>query len=146
MTDTADVAVQVALLTRLDALVFSPALAVAYPNVPFPEPVAKNGMTWLRATFLPAPKMALGIDTGSSNEISGILQVDVLMAPGLGEPPAARIAQQVANWFARGTDLVHGTQRVRVNRTPYRGRLMKADPWMMIPVSIPYQAFSTNPA
>jgi hypothetical protein len=35
---------------------------------------------------------------------------------------------------------------VRIVRTPYRGRILKDDPWIFIPVSIPYLAFSNNPA
>lgn len=146
MAETADTAVLMALLERLGALTFSPAIEVAYPNVPFTQPVATRNAMWLRATFLPAPKTALGIDPRSANEISGIFQVDVIAGAGAGEPWISRVAQAVMAWFARGTDLVKDSQRVRVNLTPYRGRMMKDDTWMIIPVSIPYQAFTTNPA
>lgn len=145
MTDTADVAVQKALLERLKALTFSPAITVAYPNIVFTPPTPAFGTQWLRANFLPAPKIALGIDDGAMNQISGILQVDALMYPGAGELPVARLAQAVTSWFARGTELTQDSQRVRIVRTPYRGRLIADDPWVFIPVSIPYLAFSDNP-
>lgn len=144
MADTADVAVQKALLERLRTL--TPAVSTAYPNMPFTQPTPAFGVQWLRANFLPAPKFATGIDTGSANQISGILQVDALMYPGAGELAVARLAQTVANWFARGTVLTQDGQRVDIVRTPYRGRLLKDDPWVFVPVSIPYLAFSDNPA
>lgn len=147
MTDTADVAVVKALLDYLQQLSSSPdSVAISMPYRRFSAPTGA-GTQWLRATILPATKIALGVDDNASNQISGILQVDALRyLSDDGELPVARLAQSVMNWFARGTQIEIDNQRVYITRTPYRGRIMKDDPWIFIPVSIPYLAFTTNPA
>lgn len=131
-------------MVRLTTLGLSPDIFIAYPNVQFAQPNPSPYVRWLRAFFLPAPTVTTGVDDGAYNEISGIFQVDALMFPGAGELPVARLAQLVINHFARGTELVQDSQAVRIVRTPYRGRMLQDDPWVFIPVSIPYLAFAPN--
>jgi hypothetical protein len=147
MTDTADVAVEKALLDYLSQIALSPAVPISMPYRRFNTPDAVAGAKWLRANYLPATKIALGVDDNSANQISGIFQVDALYyISDDGELPLARFAQSVMNWFARGTKITIDNQEVHIWHTPYRGRAMKDDPWVFIPVSIPFIAFSTNPA
>lgn len=133
-----------ALFSRLAAIPNSPPTlsVIAYPNRSSTEPDAARSVKWLRATLLPAPVSTLGIGDGSYNQIYGILQVDAIMYAGDGEPEVARLAQSVAQWFARGTTLTQDGQTVRIWKAPYRGRLMADLPWVFIPVSIPYIAFA----
>lgn len=152
MPDAVEVAIESALLNRLVALTFSPVIPLALPNVgtppsrEFTPPAAEPGANWLRATFLPADSFALGIDYGSSNQHYGILQVDVLGYLGDGELAPGRIAASVIQWFKRGTKVTKDGFTAEVTRIPRRGTMVKDDPWVMIPVSIPYLAYAPNPA
>jgi hypothetical protein len=146
MADAVEVAAESALLNRLVALTFSPAIPLALPNVTFNPPTVSQTAMWLRATFLPADSFALGIDYGASNQHYGIFQVDVFYGQGGGELAPGRIAASVIRQFARGTRLTKDGFTVDITKTPYRRAMLKDDPWMMIPVSIPYLALASNPA
>lgn len=155
MPDAVEVAIESALLNRYNAFQLgSPdTLHRAQPNVAFTPPQPSSlvgGLTvynyWLRATFLPAESFALGIDYGSHNQHYGIFQVDVFYGQGAGEYAPGRIATSIIQWFKRGTQLTKDGFTVEMVRPPRRGNLIKDDPWIMIPVSIPYLAFAINPA
>lgn len=148
MADAVEVAIELALLARLQALTLSPAVPLSLPNVTFADkPDPAPGAQWLRATLLPARSFALGVDGGASNQHYGILQVDVFQYQGDGEPRAGRLASLVIQHFKRGTRLTRNGFTIDVYRDgPYRGNLMKDDPWVFIPVSVPYLCFANNPS
>jgi hypothetical protein len=152
MADAVEVAIESALLNRLEELTFSPTIPLVLPNVgtaparTFTPPSAVPGANWLRATFLPADSVALGIDYESSNQHYGLLQVDAFGYIGDGELAPGRIAASVLAWFKRGTKMTKDGFMVEIVRLPYRRALIKDDPWVMIPVSIPYLAFAGNPS
>lgn len=147
MPDPVEVAIESALLNRYNALVIgSPdTLYRAQPNYPFTPPVATPNVYWLRATFLPADSFALSVDYEGTNQHYGIFQVDVFYGQGSGELAAGRIATSVMQWFKRGTRVTKDGFVVDVTRTPFRRSMIKDDPWVMIPISIPYLAFAANP-
>ncbi len=146
MPDAVEVAIESALLTRLNALTLSPSVPVALPNVTFVPPTAGQNVAWLRATFLPASTVELGIDYAASNQHYGIFQVDVFYGQGGGELAPARIAAAVIQWFRRGTKLTKDGFKVEVTRAPRRGSMLLDGAWTMLPVSIPYVAYAPNPA
>jgi hypothetical protein len=145
MAEPVEVAIESALLTRLLALTFSPAIPVAVPNVAFTPPSAAPGIVWLRGSFLPADTYALGLSYASTNQHYGIFQVDVFYNQGQGELAPARIAAAVIQYFKRGTQLTKDGFRIEVTDTPRRSAMIKDDPWIMIPVSIPYKTYAPNP-
>lgn len=129
-----------ALFTRLAALSLSPALSVAYPNVPFPAPPAVDRPdTYLQASILRAPTQGVGI--AAWDEHAGILQIDVVYKPQDGELKPLQIADSVAAWFARGTRLINGAVQVDVYETPQIASLMADGDRMRIPVSVRYRSF-----
>lgn len=146
MADAVEVAIESALLNRLAALTFSPAIPVSVPNVAFTPPTAAPGIVWLRGSFLPADTYALGLGYSSTNQHYGIFQVDVFYNQGAGELAPGRIAAAVIAYFKRGTQLTKDGFRVEITKTPYRANMIKDDPWIMIPVSIPYKTYAPNPA
>jgi hypothetical protein len=146
MPDAVEVAIESALLNRLNALTLSPAVPVSLPNITFVPPTAGQSVAWLRATFLPAATTELSVDYTGSNQHYGIFQVDVFYGQGGGELAPARIAAAVIQWFKRGTKLTKDGFKVEVTRAPRRGSLLRDDPWQMLPVSIPYVAYAPNPA
>jgi hypothetical protein len=155
MPDAVEVAIESALLNQLMALTFSPAISVSLPNVgtapsrTFTPPAAESGANWIRATFLPADSFALSVDYGGSNQHYGILQVDCFGYQGDGELSVGRIAASVIAWFKRGTKLTKDGFTVEIgigNKIPYRKTTIKDDPWVFVPVCIPYRSFAVNPA
>lgn len=146
MPDAAEVAIEGALLDRLNSLVLVPALTVSLPNIQFPPPQATPSTGYLRATFLPADSITLGISYGSSIQHYGLLRVDVFYGLFGGELAPGRIAASVMAWFKRGTQLTRGAYTVNIFKAPFRGRMVREDVWVMIPVSIPYIAFAPDPA
>jgi hypothetical protein len=146
MANAVEVAIESALLDHLRSLTFSPAITVAWPNVDFVPPIAGPNIKWLRPTFLPADSIALGVDYSANNQHFGIFQIDVFYGQGSGELAPGRIATSVIAWFKRGTKLTKDGFSVEVTRVPFRRRMIKDDPWVFIPISIPYLAFASNPA
>lgn len=148
MADAVEVAVESALLNRYNSFTYgSPdTLYRAQPNVALTPPEAAQNVYWLRATFLPADSFALGVDYGSSNQHYGIFQVDVFYGQGSGELAPGRIASALIAHFKRGTQLTKDGFTVEITRPPRRGQMLKDDPWVMIPVSIPYLCFASNPS
>lgn len=153
MTDMVEVAIQKALVNRYTALVFSPSIQKAYPNVgssdkrTFTPPTPAPGVLWLRASFLPAAPEALGISFASNNRHIGIFQVSVFGYQGDGEYVPGRIAATVIQWFKRGTRLTSDGFVVETgygSQVPRRAPLVEDPPWVMIPVSIPFQSFATS--
>lgn len=146
MPDAVEVAVESALLARAAAFANNNSLTIALPNIAFTPPTVSTTAKYLRATFLPVPSFPLGISYTSKNQHYGTFQIDIFYGQNGGEMAPARTAASIIEWFVPGTDLISGDFTVHIQRTPYRGPLIKDDPWVFIPVSIPYIAFATNPA
>lgn len=149
MPDAVEVAIEAALLAHASAFASDNSLTISLPNIAFIPPTVTATAKYIRATFLPAPtaSLALSFTTGkANNQHNGIMQVDVFYGQGGGEIAPARIATDLIAWFTPGTSLTNGDFTVNVIRSPYRGPILKFDPWMMLPVSIPYIAFAPNPA
>jgi hypothetical protein len=145
MVDAVEVAIESALLDRLNALVFSPAIPISLPNVTLNPPVPGPNVAWLRATFLPATTVELEVAFDGINQHYGMFQVDVFYGLGTGELNPARIAATIIEQFKRGTVLVKGDCSVTITRPPYRKSMLRTDPWQMIPVCIPYLTYATTP-
>lgn len=148
MSDAAEVAIEAALLERAVAFAAaqSPALAISLPNITFSPPAVSQTATWLRASFLPADTVALGINDESSNQHYGIFQVDVFYGLGGGEIAPARIAADIIAYFKRGTDMRRDGFVARVTAPPWRAAVVQDEPWIMLPVRIPYLCFASDPS
>lgn len=147
MTDAVEVAIEAALLERLAAFGTANSIDVAYPNVAFTAPAPSPTAKYLRATFLPAETVSLGIGfTSSRNQHVGLLQVDVFHGQGKGELAPGRIAADLIAYFKRGTTVTRDGFRAQVTRAPYRIQAIKDDPWLIVPVRVPYLCLASNPA
>lgn len=142
MTDLVEVAITTALNTKLKAFATANSLRVAYPNVPFTAPKTSATALWLRANYLPADTVSLGVVYNSHQQHYGFLQVDVMYSAGGGERPALRMAAALTAYFERGTRLTSDSFIIEVVRRPFRNSTLKDDPWIQIPVRIPYTCFS----
>lgn len=141
-----ETAIESALLTRVlsFAAAQTPVPTVSLPNKTFSQPLPGPSVGWLKADILWAPKLALSVGYGSEDQIEGILQVTVLYGQGGGLGAASRIASAITRWFNRGTKMTEGAITVEVHKPPYRGNMLKEDPWMNFPVSIPFRVFAKN--
>ena len=149
MSDAVEVAIESALLAYASAFANNNSLTISLPNIAFTAPTVSATAKYLRASFLPAPTnpLAISYTTGkATNQHFGIFQVDVFYGQGGGEIAPARITASLVAWFKPGTQLTSNGFTVQVLRSPYRGPLLKSDPWMQLPLSIPYVAFAPNPA
>lgn len=152
MPDLPEVAIEGALLAEAQAFANAQSLTIAMPNRAFTAPADKTtsgGSTvygkWLRATVLPAETETLGIGAEDANKHYGFLQVDTFHAQGAGALAPARIAAAAISYFARGSKFTRDGITVEIIRQPYAAPAVKDDPWLMIPVRIPYCCF-TDPA
>jgi hypothetical protein len=146
MTDAVEVAVEAALLESAQLFANSQSITIAMPNIAFVPPTVSLTAKYLAAAFLPAPTAPLAVSFSGTNQHYGIFQLSVFYGQGSGEMGPARIVAQIIDWFRPGTVLDRDGFQVRILKTPYRGPLLKADPWTFIPVSIPYTSFAPNPA
>jgi hypothetical protein len=144
MAEPVEVAIEYALLTKAQQFASSqsPAIAISLPNIAFTPPTAGQNVKWLRATFLPAPSVETGIAWDAHNRHYGLFQLDVFYGQGSGELAPGRLASAAMAYFGRGAKLTKDGATVLIHKQPYRGPMIKDDPWMMIPVSIPYLCFA----
>ena len=145
MAEAVEVAIKFALLTHLETFATAQSLWLAKPNQPFTPPPVSRTATYLRATFLPNDTEGLSVGEGS-NRHYGYFQVDVFYGQGGGEIAPGRIAAQVIAQFKLSTQLTKDGFTVEIIAPPYEGPLIKDDPWVMLPVRIPYCCFAQNPA
>jgi hypothetical protein len=145
MSEAVEVAIEFALLERLKAFGTANSITIAQPNVAYTPPAVGTTAKWLRPTFLPVDTLTIGIADSSQNQHYGMLQVDVFYGQGAGEMAPARIASSLVAYFKRGTAVTKDGFTARVWKIPFRAPLMKDDPWVFVPVRIPYIAFAPNP-
>lgn len=143
MTEPVEVAIESALLSKAQAFATAQSITISLPNVAFTPPAVSTSAKWLRASFMPAPSIALGISNTSNNQHYGFMQLDVFYGQGAGEYAPGRIASAIIAYFPRGLKLVKDGTTTQIIKQAYRGSMLKDDPWMMIPVTIPYVCFAT---
>lgn len=124
----------------LAALVFSPAIPIAWPNLAF----TPNG-AYLRPWLLPARTEALAIPISGPNEHAGIFQVSVFWPTGQGATTPMERASAIAVHFKRGTKIDREGISVRIDAPPWVGPMIQEADVLQLPVSIPYRAFAPNP-
>ncbi|MBB6306220.1 DUF4128 domain-containing protein [Xanthobacter tagetidis] len=104
------------LSAKLAALVFSPAIPIAWPHVPFTPPASPR--LWLEAWPMFNTTGNLFLGNGDPSLHLGIMQVTVVSPLGEGATPALGIAEQVAAHFAKGTRLQSEDVDLRIYEKP----------------------------
>lgn len=152
MPDGVEAAIEGALLAEAQAFANAQSLTISMPNRPFtppPDKSTESGVTaygkWLRATLLPADTEGPFLANDDPNYHYGFLQLDVFYAQTAGVLAPDRIVDAATAYFARGTTMTRDGFTVKVHKPPARRGMIKDDPWIMIPVRIPYCCFA-NPA
>jgi hypothetical protein len=111
---------------------------VAWENLDY-QPV--QGVSYLRPTHIPASTNQAALGNSGEDRHDGIYQVDVIAEAGKGKGAAYTLADQVADHFARGTDLTYNGLTVTIRNTPrLTGRTSNG--WFIVPVEVQYFAYT----
>lgn len=123
--------INAALSLHLSTLSYS----IAYENAPF---TPATGL-YLSENYLPATTSEVGIETGSTDDYTGLYQINV-HAPRDGYKfEAYTVADEVAATFSRGTVLANEDITVRVQRVSQSSPLNDGDRFV-IPVTVDWRS------
>ena len=131
--------IEKALFARLNALVLSPVLPIAWPNKSFDKPADQK---YLRAVFVPNTANRVLIGSAEPHQLLGLLQVSVYWTKNDGEIAARAIADAVAAHFSCDLRLTFGAQRVRITKQPDVRDMIVEDAAIQIPVMIAWEAWA----
>ncbi len=135
---TIEVSIETALFTRMAALVLSPAMPVAWPNVDF-SPVLSG---YLMVTHLANGARRAFIGSAGHHQRLGILQVSVFAPLNKGASPATEIAGKVAEHFPCDLKLPSGDVSVRITKAPDIMQAMRNDSFWHVPVRVSYECWA----
>jgi len=130
--------IQQALETKLKAFADLKGYPVAWPNVRYDPSTAP----YLTSYNLPAETSTLGLSIGSSDDYSGIFQVDVRCPKGNGGNDSRTITNEVIAEFSKGSEQIANTTTVLIEQSWASGAFDIDDAWFSVPVSIRYRAIS----
>lgn len=116
-------------------------LPEAWPNRPF-TPVSTG---YLRCNHLPNTTRQVELGDNGRNRHIGLFQVDVVWPQGTGSLVPMEVASAIIDRFARGTSFTQDTVTVRIIQPPSVAPALQEDPYIVFPVTIPYQADAANP-
>ena len=133
-----ETAIWLALKARVQALVLSPVLPVAWPNESFTKPAGG----YLRVTHIPNLNRRLFIGSTDPHQRLGLLQVDVFMPRNQNVAVALEVAGKVAAHFPTDLSMVYGDVSVRVQSAPTVAQPIDDDTHLMVPVTIPVECFA----
>jgi hypothetical protein len=113
---TIEASTWLALRTRIEALVTTPALPVLWPGESTELPAAPC----IEVTFLPNTVNRLFLKGSSPHQRPGILQISLLTIPGAPqhEAQAQQLAGTIAVWFPADLILFYGGIKVRITAGP----------------------------
>ncbi|TGV61118.1 hypothetical protein EN784_01585 [bacterium M00.F.Ca.ET.141.01.1.1] len=133
-----ETSIWLALKGRVQALVLSPALPIAWPNEDFTKPLAG----YLRVTHVPNINRRRLIGSTEPHQRFGLLQIDVFAKKNQDASVAAEIAGQVATWFPADLKLRYGVTTVRLTKAPDVAQAIADDTHWLTPITIAYEAFA----
>lgn len=128
--------VMAAMNDRLMALMLSPALPIAWPNLDY-TPAGEN---YLRVDYLPNVTRQITMRADEPQQFMGIYQVAVIWARNMGLVDPVDTAGQIVNHF-KGLTLWADGIRITVYTEPSIDPPMIDADMVMVPVSISWNAF-----
>jgi hypothetical protein len=130
-----------AMIDRLLLLTFTPAQAIAAPNIPFPAAGQTKPKDYLEVTFLPNATTTRTVGPGRQQH-RGIMQVSVHYGSGTGIVIPLQRADQIVAHFPKDLILFESGVRVKIYRKPYAIPMPPANGSLMVPVTIQYESFN----
>ena len=128
-----------ALKGRVQSLVLTPALPIAWPNETYVPSPTQN---YLRVTHVPNINRRLFIGSTEPHQRIGLLQVDVFAKKNQDASVAAEIAGQVAAWFPTDLRMTYSSAAVRVTKAPDVAQAIADDTHWLVPTSVEYECFA----
>lgn len=138
MAATVEATIPDLLLTHLGALVFSPAMPIAWPNLSFTPPAGE----YLEVTFMPNTNVNQFIGNNSKTQHQGLLQVTVVSKSGIGIVGPNEVAGKIVEHFAKGTKIIADGVKVKIDRKPTVAAPMQDADRVRVPVTIRYISFN----
>lgn len=112
---------------------------VAWENIDFEQ----DGAAFLKANYLPAESIAVGVEQGGSDVLAGIFQITVCAPKGDGWAQAAALVDTIRLHFQRGSVLTAGATRVALHKVwsnspilSTSGNTGAGDNYYRVPVSV----------
>lgn len=143
-----ETAIWLALRGRVQSLVLTPTLPIAWPNEKFDPPqVANKPGPYLRVTHLPNQTDRIFIGSNDPHRYQGILQISLFSALNQSPSTPALVVEQagqIAAHFPTDLRLTHSGVTVRITRRPSIAQGIRDDAsnrWHT-PISVSYQAFT----
>lgn len=134
-----ELAIELALIARVQTLALTPALRIAWPNQPF---TAADGETYIEVAHLPNRNQRLFIGSTDPHLRQGILQLTIRGHQNQNAINLTAIASAVAAHFPADLRMTSNGVTVRVQRAPDIAPGFKDDPHWVVPVSVSYEAFA----
>lgn len=125
-----------ALNDRLIALVLSPPLPIAFPNMP----LTPAGANYLRVDYLPNQTRQITMRADEPQQFRGIYQVAVMWQRNQGMIKPLDTAGLIVNHF-KGLTLWANDIKVTIDQEPWAASPLIEPDAVMIPVSIQWHAF-----
>jgi hypothetical protein len=138
MAVTAEAKIMEALFGRLAALVLTPVLPIAWPNLTLTPPTTGK---FLRVQFIPNIANRVFIGSDEPHQLMGLFQVSVCWPLNAGEGAPRDIAGTVAGQFPADLRLDVGGLSVRVTKRPDVDDLLIEDSRVQIPVTIEWECW-----
>ncbi|MER8806028.1 DUF4128 domain-containing protein [Mesorhizobium australicum] len=133
-----ETSIWLALKGRVQSLILSPALPIAWPNEGFTKPTTG----YLRVTHVPNINRRLFIGSTEPHQRIGLLQIDVFAKKNQDASVSAAIAGQIGASFPTDLRIRYGGITVRVNKAPDVAQAIADDTHWLTPVTIAYEVFA----
>jgi hypothetical protein len=130
--------IEAALFARVASLDLTPALQVAWPNVPFTPPAA----AYLQVLHFPNRNTRLFLAGSDPHFRQGILQLTVAAPLNAGTVQATGLAGGIAEHFPADLALYSEGLKVKVQAAPRVWPADKTDAWWNVQVDVPYECFA----
>lgn len=133
-----ETSIWLALKGRVEALVLSPALPIAWPNLSFTKPATG----YLRVTHVPNMNRRVFIGSTDPHQRLGLLQIDVFGKKNENIAIAVEVAGKVTAHFPTDLRMRFGNVTVRVTAAPTVAQPLDDDTHVLVPVTVPYECFA----
>lgn len=129
--------IELALLDRVDTIVLTPVLSVAYPDVTFTPP---NDNKYLEIIHIPNDVDNYAWDNEDAEIYKGLLNINIHWSGNVGNVPVKNIADNIINnYFSKGTILTQGSTKVHIYKKPSVSAPIKNGAYRFVTVKISYQ-------
>jgi hypothetical protein len=130
--------IEAALFARVASLDLTPALLVAWPNVPFTPPAT----AYLQVLHFPNRNTRIFLNGSDPHYRQGILQLTVAAPLNAGTVTATGLVGDIAEHFPADLALYSAGIKIKIQAAPRVWPADKTDAWWNVQVDVPYECFA----